>query len=47
MFKLETSNSLDDLVRTINRIGLAPGDLMSVLEALEQAGAIEGELVII
>ncbi len=47
MFKLESSNSLDDLVRTINQIGLAPGDLMSVLEALQQAGAIEGELVII
>lgn len=47
MFKLESSNSLDDLVRTINQIGLAPGDLMSVLEALQQAGAIEGELIII
>ncbi|MCR5085503.1 MAG: flagellar basal body P-ring protein FlgI [Succinivibrionaceae bacterium] len=47
MFKLDTGATLDDLVRAINEVGLAPGDLMSVLEALDQAGAIEGELVII
>ncbi|SPT71949.1 Basal body P-ring protein [Anaerobiospirillum thomasii] len=47
MFKLDTGTTLDDLVRAINQIGLAPGDLMSVLEALDQAGAIEGKLVII
>lgn len=47
MFKLDTGNSLDDLVKAINEVGMAPGDLMSVLEALDQAGAIEGELVII
>ena len=47
MFKLDTGATLDDLVRAINEVGLAPGDLMSVLEALDQAGAIEGRLVII
>lgn len=47
MFKLDTGTTLDDLVRAINEIGLAPGDLMSVLEALDKAGAIEGKLVII
>lgn len=47
MFKLDTGTTLDDLVRAINEVGLAPGDLMSVLEALDQAGAIEGRLVII
>ncbi|MGN1392494.1 MAG: flagellar basal body P-ring protein FlgI [Succinivibrionaceae bacterium] len=47
MFKLDTGTTLDDLVRAINEVGMAPGDLMSVLEALQQAGAIEGELVII
>src|SRR5574344_1297323 len=47
MFKLDTGSSLDDLVRAINDVGMAPGDLMSVLEALQQAGAIAGELVII
>ena len=47
MFKFDTGTTLDDLVRAINEVGLAPGDLMSVLEALDQAGAIEGRLVII
>ncbi|HIV16189.1 MAG TPA: flagellar basal body P-ring protein FlgI [Candidatus Avisuccinivibrio pullicola] len=47
MFKMDTGTTLDDLVRAVNEIGLAPGDLMSVLEALDQAGAIEGKLVII
>ncbi len=47
MFKFDTGSTLDDLVRAVNEVGLAPGDLMSVLEALDQAGAIEGELVVI
>ncbi|MCI6796862.1 MAG: flagellar basal body P-ring protein FlgI, partial [Succinatimonas sp.] len=47
MFKFDTGASLDDLVRAVNQVGLAPGDLMSVLEALDQAGAIDGELQII
>lgn len=47
MFKFDTGTTLDDLVRAINEVGLAPGDLMSVLEALDQAGAIEGRLSVI
>ena len=47
MFKLDTGATLDDLVRAINQVGLAPGDLMSVLEALDKAGAIDGKLEII
>ena len=47
MFKFDSGASLDDLVRAVNQVGLAPGDLMSVLEALDQAGAIDGELQII
>lgn len=47
MFKLDTGNTLDDLVRAINQVGVAPGDLMAILEALQQAGAIQGQLVII
>ena len=47
MFKFDTGATLDDLVRAVNQVGLAPGDLMSVLEALEQAGAIEGRLEVI
>jgi flagellar P-ring protein FlgI len=39
--------SLADIVAAINRIGATPGDLVAILEALKQAGAIQGELVII
>lgn len=47
MFKLDTGNSLDELVKAVNMVGVAPGDLMAILEALQQAGAIQGELVIL
>jgi flagellar P-ring protein precursor FlgI len=47
MFKFDTGVSLNDLVRAVNEVGLAPGDLMAILEALKQAGALEGELIII
>ena len=39
--------TLDQLVRAVNEVGAAPGDLMAILEALRQAGALRGELVII
>lgn len=47
MFKFDTGASLDDLVQAVNRVGVAPGDLVSILEALKQAGAIEGSLIVI
>ncbi len=47
MFKLDTGTTLDDLVRAINQVGVAPGDLVAILEALSQAGSIQGELEII
>ncbi|MEI6897229.1 MAG: flagellar basal body P-ring protein FlgI [Psychromonas sp.] len=47
MFKFETGISLNELVRAVNEVGLAPGDLMAILEALNQAGALQGELIII
>jgi flagellar P-ring protein FlgI len=39
--------SLADIVGAINRIGATPGDLVAILEALKQAGALQGELVVI
>lgn len=46
-FVFDPGVDLDDLVRAINQVGAAPGDLMAILEALKQAGAIDGQLVII
>ncbi len=47
MFLLDPGATLDDLVRAMNEIGAAPGDLMAILEALKESGALQGELVVI
>lgn len=47
MFLFEPGTSLDEIVRTVNRVGAAPGDLVAILEALKQAGALRAELVVI
>lgn len=47
MFKFDPGLTLDDLVRAVNEVGAAPSDLMAILQALKQAGAIEGQLIII
>ena len=39
--------SLAELVKAINALGVAPGDLVAILEALKQAGALRAELVVI
>jgi flagellar P-ring protein precursor FlgI len=31
----------------VNEVGAAPGDLMAILEALKQAGALKAEIVVI
>ncbi len=46
-FVFDPGANLDDLVRAINQVGAAPGDLMAILEALKQVGAIDGQLVVI
>lgn len=47
MFKFEAGVNLDDIVRAVNQVGAAPGDLVAILEALKQAGALRAELVVI
>ena len=47
MFLFEPGTSLDEIVRAVNRVGAAPGDLVAILEALKQAGALRAELVVI
>lgn len=39
--------SLDEIVQAVNQVGAAPGDLMAILEALKQAGALKASLVVI
>jgi len=47
MFVFKPGVSLDTLVRAINEVGAGPGDVMAILEALDQAGAIRGQLIVI
>lgn len=47
MFLFEPGISLGEIVRAVNTVGAAPGDLVAILEALKEAGALRAELVII
>ena len=47
MFELERGTTLSDIVQAINSVGAAPGDLVAILEALKQAGALRAQLIII
>jgi flagellar P-ring protein precursor FlgI len=46
-FVFSTGTSLSDLVDEINRVGAAPGDLISILEAIKAAGALHADLQVI
>jgi len=47
MFKFGPNVSLDSIVRAVNQVGASPTDLISILQALKQAGALHAELVVI
>lgn len=47
MFKFDAGITLDSLVEAVNKVGAAPSDLVAILEALQQAGALRAELLII
>lgn len=47
MFHFAPGPSLQDIVNAVNEVGAAPGDLMAILEALKEAGALRAELVVI
>ncbi|WP_279304933.1 flagellar basal body P-ring protein FlgI [Pseudohalioglobus lutimaris] len=47
MFYLDPGITLRELVDAVNKVGAAPGDLVAILEALEQAGALRAELIVI
>lgn len=47
MFKFAPGVSLDRIVNAVNEVGAAPGDLVAILEALKEAGALRAELIII
>ncbi|ULQ45698.1 flagellar basal body P-ring protein FlgI [Flagellatimonas centrodinii] len=47
MFLFDAGVTLAEIVQAVNQVGAAPGDLIAILEALKQAGALRAELVVI
>ncbi len=47
MFLFNPGVDLNDIVRAVNQVGAAPGDLVAILEALKMAGALHAELIVI
>lgn len=47
MFKFGPGVSLKSIINAVNDVGAAPGDLMAILEAMKQAGALKAELIVI
>jgi flagellar P-ring protein precursor FlgI len=47
MFLFDPGVDLQEIVRAVNQVGAAPGDLMAILEALKEAGALRAELIVI
>lgn len=44
---LESGSSVGDLVQSLNKIGVSPKDLITLLQAIKAAGALHGELEIL
>lgn len=47
MFLFKPGVRLNDIVQAVNQVGAAPGDLVAILEALKEAGALRAELIVI
>ena len=47
LIEMSANSNLNDLVRALNSIGVAPVDLISILQALKKSGSLQAELVII
>ncbi len=47
MFKWPEGASLESIISTINSLGATPDDVMSILQSLERAGALNAELIVI
>ncbi|HEX8029922.1 MAG TPA: flagellar basal body P-ring protein FlgI [Vicinamibacterales bacterium] len=47
MFEFKSGASLADIVKAVNAIGAGPSDLVEILQALKQAGAMKAELEVL
>lgn len=44
---MPVGTSLDKIVNSLNELGATPSDLMSILQALDEAGALDADLIVI
>lgn len=47
VINIKKSTSVGDLVRALNALGITPKDLITVLQAIKAAGALQGELEVL
>ncbi|MHA7816864.1 MAG: flagellar basal body P-ring protein FlgI [Pseudohaliea sp.] len=47
MFLFDSGVSLNEIIQAVNQVGAAPGDLVAIMEALKEAGALRAQLVVI
>lgn len=47
MFLFGPGTELSEIVNAVNRVGAAPSDLVAILQALKEAGALRAELLVI
>ena len=47
MFLFAPGVNLSDIVDAVNKVGTTPSDLIAILEALKQAGALRADLIVI
>ncbi|MFW2830482.1 flagellar basal body P-ring protein FlgI [Sphingomonas sp. ID0503] len=47
MFVLAPGPQLSEIVKAVNQVGASPADLVAILEALKEAGALKAELVVL
>lgn len=47
VISMPANSNLNDLVRALNSIGVAPVDLISILQALKKSGSLQAELIVI
>ena len=46
LVELPATSTVGDLTEAMNAVGASPRDLIAVLQAMDQAGALHGELII-
>ncbi|HKK14256.1 MAG TPA: flagellar basal body P-ring protein FlgI [Gammaproteobacteria bacterium] len=47
MFVFKAGVTLDQIVRAVNQVGAGPSDVVAILQALKQAGALKARLIVI